>query len=76
MRLRELSITVTGTPNVARALRTRSVALSLLARNLWLWTPYRGTDPETNANGNADPASPYTVVPLPRYFVARVTLGY
>ncbi len=76
VRLRELSITVTGTPNVARALRTRSVALSLLARNLWLWTPYRGTDPETNANGNADPASPYTVVPLPRYFVARVTLGY
>jgi TonB-dependent SusC/RagA subfamily outer membrane receptor len=76
VRLRELSITVSGTPSIARALRTRSVALSLLARNLWLWTPYRGTDPEINTNGNADPASSYTVVPLPRYFVARVTLGY
>jgi TonB-dependent starch-binding outer membrane protein SusC len=76
VRLREFSITVTGTPSIARALRTRSVALSLAARNLWLWTPYRGTDPEINAKGNSDPANPYTVVPLPRYFVARVTLGY
>ncbi len=76
VRLRELSITVNGTPSIARALRTRSVALSLLARNLWLWTPYRGTDPEINTNGNADPVASYTVVPLPRYFMARVTLGY
>jgi TonB-dependent SusC/RagA subfamily outer membrane receptor len=76
VRLRELSMTVSGTPSIARALRTRSVALSLLARNLWLWTPYKGTDPEINTNNNADPVLGYTVVPLPRYFIARVTLGY
>ncbi len=76
VRLRELSITVNATPSIARALRTRSVGLSLLARNLWLWTPYRGTDPEINTNGNTDPSTPFTVVPLPRYFVARVTIGY
>jgi TonB-dependent SusC/RagA subfamily outer membrane receptor len=76
VRLRELSITVNGTPSIARALRTRSVTLSLLARNLWLWTSYKGTDPEINTNNNADPVASYTVVPLPRYFVARVTIGY
>jgi len=76
VRLRELSFTVTATPGIARALRTTSVAISLLARNLWLWTPYRGTDPEINTNGNADPIMSQTVIPQPRYVVIRVTLGY
>jgi hypothetical protein len=76
VRLRELSFTVTAAPSIARVLRTRSVAISLLARNLWLWTPYRGTDPEINADGNTDPVSTETVIPQPRYFVVRVTLGY
>jgi TonB-dependent SusC/RagA subfamily outer membrane receptor len=76
VRLRELSLTVTATSRIARALRTTSAAISLLARNLWLWTPYKGTDPEINTNGNTDPITGQTVVPQPRYFVIRVTLGY
>jgi TonB-dependent SusC/RagA subfamily outer membrane receptor len=76
VRFRELSLTVNFGTGIAHALRTRSVALSLLARNLWLWTPYRGADPEVNIAANGDPVGTETVLPQPRYFVARVTLGY
>lgn len=68
-------MTLAAPSGLARALRTSSASISLLARNLWLWTPYRGTDPEINANANADPVSTMTVVPQPRYFVLRVNLG-
>ena len=76
VRFRELSLTVNFGNSIARALRTRSVALSLLARNLWIWTPYRGADPEVNIAANGDPVGTETAIPQPRYFVARVTLGY
>jgi TonB-dependent starch-binding outer membrane protein SusC len=76
VRFRELSFTVNASPGIARVLRTTSAAISLVARNLWLWTPYKGTDPEINTDGNADPVYSYTVIPQPRYFVVRVTLGY
>ena len=76
VRFRELSFTVNASQRIARALRTNSAAVSLVARNLWLWTPYRGTDPEINTDGNVDPVISNTVIPQPRYFVARVTLGY
>jgi hypothetical protein len=76
VRFRELSFTVNASQRIARVLRTSSAAVSLVARNLWLWTPYRGTDPEINTDGNVDPVISNTVIPQPRYFVARVTLGY
>ncbi|MFI5250642.1 MAG: TonB-dependent receptor domain-containing protein, partial [Gemmatimonadales bacterium] len=76
VRFRELSFTVSASPSIARVLRTTSAAISFVARNLWLWTPYRGTDPEINTDGNSSPVYAYTVIPQPRYFVARVTLGY
>jgi hypothetical protein len=76
VRFRELSVTVNATPAIARALRTNSAAISLVARNLWLWTAYRGTDPEINTGSDLSPMVSQTVIPQPRYFVARVTLGY
>ena len=76
VRFRELSLTVNFGSSIARALRTGSVSLSLLARNLWLLTPYHGADPEVNIAANADPVGTETAIPQPRYFVARVTLGY
>ena len=76
VRFRELSFTANASPGLARVLRTTSAAVSLVARNLWLWTPYKGTDPEINTDGNMNPVYSYTVIPQPRYFVARVTLGY
>ena len=75
VRLRELSVSYVATPAIARALHTGTATFSLLARNLWTWTRYTGVDPEVNtAVGN--PGSTQTFTPQPRYFLARVTLGY
>jgi TonB-dependent SusC/RagA subfamily outer membrane receptor len=75
VRVRELSVSYIATPAIARALHTGTATFSLLARNLWLWTRYTGVDPEINtADGN--PGSTQAFTPQPRYFLARVTLGY
>ena len=41
VRFRELSVSMNASPGIARVLRTSSAAISLVARNLWLWTPYK-----------------------------------
>ncbi|SRR5579883_1078371 len=75
LRLRELSVTYAATPALAHRLHTGTAALSLLARNLWLSTRYSGPDPEVDRSA-LNPATMPSVIPLPRYFVLRLTLGY
>jgi TonB-dependent starch-binding outer membrane protein SusC len=75
VRLRELSFTLVASPGTARALHTTEVSISLLARNLWLWTRYTGTDPEFNTHMPVSLQNTFAVVPQPRYFVLRVNLG-
>ena len=51
VRLREIGLSYNASPRLASKLGAKDMALSLTGRNLFLWTNYSGTDPETNANG-------------------------
>jgi TonB-dependent starch-binding outer membrane protein SusC len=49
LRLRELSLTYTASPNLAAKFRAKSLSATLAGRNLYVWTGYQGVDPEANA---------------------------
>ena len=74
-RLREASITYNAPDRYARAIRGRSLSLTLSGHNLGLWTKYKGIDPEsTYGNGNI-PRDFLTQPPLTNYTL-RLNLGY
>ena len=79
LKLREMSVLYTLDPNWAsRLARARSVSLVLSARNVKLWTKYRGTDPESgfNTTGNGEAPQEFQTIGIPSYFIFRVNLGY
>jgi hypothetical protein len=79
VRLREASAQYTFAPELAsKLLRARSLNLVVTARNLKLWTKYRGTDPESGFNttqGTETPQEFQTVGP-PSYFIVRLNVGF
>ncbi len=92
IRFRELSLTYAVPYRVVHALRVRSVSITGAVRNLKLWTRYSGTDPEvSNSEGvgnakfqpssntyliNHDIREDAQAVPLARYWVARLNVGF
>lgn len=79
VRLREASAQFTFTDDWARRLvRGRSLSLVLTARNLRLWTNYRGSDPESgfNTTNGTDAPSEFQTVAPPSYFIMRVNIGF
>jgi TonB-linked SusC/RagA family outer membrane protein len=80
VRFRELTATYTLPPNVAsRYLRARSASVNFAARNLTIWTNYRGLDPDNDRlageSGNAPPDE-FQTLGIPAYFVVRLNLGF
>ncbi|GAB1340990.1 SusC/RagA family TonB-linked outer membrane protein [Gemmatimonas sp.] len=79
VRLREASLQYTFSNDMAkRLLRGRSLSAVVTARNLKLWTKYRGTDPESGFNttqGTEAPSEFQTVGP-PSYFIMRLNIGF
>jgi len=74
-RFRELSATLPAPHTVAKLVRAQSASLSFGARNLHVWTKFRGTDPEENY-GTGDTQSLFAS-PAPRtYFTLRLNLHY
>src|SRR6202044_2199207 len=45
-RLRELAVVFNAPPSIAHVIRARNATVTLSARNLALWTSFRGLDPE------------------------------
>jgi TonB-dependent receptor-like protein len=91
VRFRELSLTLALPNTVARLARVASVSLTGAVRNLALWTRYTGADPEASntlgQNGvqqftsntsmlNNDIREDINVVPLARYWVVRLNVGF
>lgn len=79
VRLREASAQFTFTDDWARRLvRGRSLSLVLTARNLRLWTNYRGSDPESgfNTTNGTDAPSEFQTIAPPSYFIMRVNIGF
>ena len=91
VRIREVGLTYVLSRSLTRALRVASVSLTGAVRNLVLWTRYTGADPEaTDSNGNNNEAmfstgtsftnnnsrQDYGAVPLARYVVVRLNVGF
>ncbi len=85
VRLREISLTYTAPNNLAAKVGAKDLALTLSGRNLFLWTPYTGTDPEVNAIGRTDQGGRDNNFldsvdafgyPLSRRFSLQVRLGF
>ena len=53
VRWRELSLTYTTSPRIARSVGASDLAITFGARNLKLWTKYPGADPEVNVYGRS-----------------------
>jgi TonB-dependent starch-binding outer membrane protein SusC len=53
VRWREANLTYTVPSTVVERFGGRSVALTVSARNLSLWSKYSGVDPENNVEGGA-----------------------
>jgi hypothetical protein len=74
-RFRELSLTFNAPNAFASRMRAQSASLSLGARNLKVWTHYKGADPEENF-GTGDVQSVFASSAPRRYFIARLNLHY
>jgi hypothetical protein len=79
VRFRELSLQYSLSPDMAaRLLRARSANIVASARNLKVWTAYRGTDPESDFQATVDnniPSEFQTLGP-PTYFIVRLNLVF
>jgi len=84
IKLRELSLTFNAPDNIARMLHASRVSLTLSGRNLLTIDDYSGIDPEANGfgqgrgggNNSNFGATDFFTMPMTRYWVARLNLGF
>jgi hypothetical protein len=76
LRWNNLSVTFMGSPALAQKLRSRAVSLSLMGRNLGLWSNYRGADPEVNTASAGNHTRDSGGVPQTRDWSIRVNLNF
>ncbi len=79
VKLRELSATYRVPDAFTRRFgRFRALSLTGTARNVALWTHYRGSDPETDRNASEDSnsAEDFQTIAPPSYFVLRLNVGF
>lgn len=79
LRLREVSATY-NVPSqwLERIGGVQSLSLNLSARNVAVWTDYRGVDPETDrtAGDGGDIPDEFQTTGPPSYFILRVNVGF
>jgi hypothetical protein len=76
-RLREIAISYQLPDQVSRRVGARRALIVASGRNLHVWTPYSGVDPETTVgNGDERGNEEYFATPPLRYFTLRVNLNY
>jgi TonB-linked SusC/RagA family outer membrane protein len=79
VRFRELSLQYSFSNDLAaKLLRARSANFVASARNLKLWTDYRGTDPESDfqATVDNDVPSEFQTLGPPSYFIVRLNVVF
>jgi hypothetical protein len=85
VRWREFTATLNFPDSWAgRYLRGRTASLNFAARNLHLWTNYRGIDPEIDrlagtgsaATGSNQPGEEFQTLGIPSYFTFRLNIGF
>jgi TonB-linked SusC/RagA family outer membrane protein len=76
-RLREVSASYQLPDRVANSVRSSRATIIAAGRNLHVWTPYSGVDPEaTVGNGDQRGSEEYFATPPLRYFTLRLNLNY
>jgi TonB-linked SusC/RagA family outer membrane protein len=76
-RFRELSVSYQMPDRLARSLRASRWNVTLTGRNLGVWTPYTGVDPEATVNNlDARGNEEFFSTPPLRYFTFRMNLVY
>jgi hypothetical protein len=74
-RLREVGATVNVPTLVVSRMRAHDASLTFSARNLHVWTAYKGTDPESNySTGNVQ--TDFSTTAPASYFTLRLNLHY
>ena len=74
-RLREIGATLTVPKSISDMMRSRDASLTFTARNLHVWTAYKGTDPESNySTGNVQ--TDFSTTSPPSYATIRLNLHY
>jgi hypothetical protein len=74
-RLREVGATAQLPNSLAARVRARDLSLTLSARNLHVWTKYKGIDPESGY-GNGDVQNDFSTTSPPTYISVRLNLHY
>jgi TonB-linked SusC/RagA family outer membrane protein len=78
VKLREISMQYSFSPQLASRLRARSLSFVATARNVAKWTDYRGVDPESDfvATTGSDAPSEFQTIAPPSYLILRLNLGF
>ncbi len=77
-RLRELTLSYSlNSPGFKAATKLQSVSFGLTGRNLLLWTPYQGIDPDTNLTGASNGRGlDYFQNPNTKSYIFKLTVTY
>jgi hypothetical protein len=75
---REATVTLDIPQRLASKARARNASLVFSARNLKLWTNYRGSDPESDytVTGGNDAPTEFQTFAAPTLFQLRLNLGF
>jgi hypothetical protein len=76
LRFSELSITMIAPRALLRVTRANNATLSIMGRNLGLWSRYRGADPEVNTVVDGNQMIDDGGIPQTRDWSFRVNLSY
>ncbi len=76
LRWGSVSLTLSATPEFAKRLKSNSLSLSLMGRNLAVWSNYRGPDPEVNSSTNGNGTVDMGIVPQTRDWTIRINMGF
>lgn len=77
IRLRDLSVSYSLPKNLTEKIRTNDISITLSGRNLFLFTPYEGIDPETNLTGQTNGFGlDYFNMPNTKGFAATVSVKF
>jgi len=76
-RLREVAVTYQLPDGLATRMRASRASIVAAGRNLHVWTPYSGVDPEaTVGNGDQRGSEEYFATPPLRYYTVRLNLSF
>jgi TonB-dependent starch-binding outer membrane protein SusC len=75
-KFRELTFALDAPPVILQRIRVAALRVSVSGRNLHVWTPYKGIDPEINTSNTDFTDSEFFSQPPVRYWTGRVDITF